>query len=386
MVDRMISVQSRRRRPLFLAGAAVFVLLLGQAPLTASAQNISDILNRLGRLERDIADLNINLAGKGPLPETGALKKLLGQTAQAPGGGPAVAQMEIRLSQMEGELRAATGRSEEVSHQLDLINERLNKLVSDLDYRLGPLEQAAARVAQGQAGQNQALQNQGVPGQTVPGQTVPGQMVPGQQAAGQPQPAPGTLGTITQKDLNQIQAVAQGLPPGQAGAQALAPLALQPPAPGQPQAGAPGQAGQQTAAVPPAGKLLPEGTPRDRYKFAYGLLTKKQYGQAGAAFKEFLESHPDNPLSGNARFWLGQTHYFQGEHQAAAKLFLEGYQANPTGPKAPDSLLKLGMSLARMGSKPDACAVFKQLATDFPDMSGRLRGTMGSEIKAQGCR
>ena len=44
-------------------------------------------------------------------------------------------------------------------------------------------------------------------------------------------------------------------------------------------------------------------------------------------------------------------------YQNAAFAFAEGYQYPKNG-KAPDSLLKLGMSLSRMGKRKEACTAF----------------------------
>ena len=56
-------------------------------------------------------------------------------------------------------------------------------------------------------------------------------------------------------------------------------------------------------------------------------------------------------LAGNAQYWLGETHYVRRDYKAAATAFLNGYTTFENSPKAPDSLLKLGMTLVVMGEK-----------------------------------
>ena len=43
------------------------------------------------------------------------------------------------------------------------------------------------------------------------------------------------------------------------------------------------------------------------------------------------------------------------------------------GAKAPDNLLKLGMSFARLGDDAEACAAFDQLAESFPDATQPIK-------------
>jgi len=49
----------------------------------------------------------------------------------------------------------------------------------------------------------------------------------------------------------------------------------------------------------------------------------------------------------------------------AAQSFFEAYQKFPSGAKAPDSLLKLGMSMANMDKATKACTTFGKLRREF---------------------
>jgi TolA-binding protein len=69
----------------------------------------------------------------------------------------------------------------------------------------------------------------------------------------------------------------------------------------------------------------------------------------------------------------------------AAEVFLEGYQADPKGSKAPDSLLKLGMSLSGLDKKREACAAFDKVAKDFPGASAGIRNTIAREKQKNSC-
>lgn len=142
---------------------------------------------------------------------------------------------------------------------------------------------------------------------------------------------------------------------------------------------APAARTQTAAVVPepvietePTGGVLPDGTPEERYAFARALLTRLNYDAAQAAFAEFLAEHGDHALAGNAQYWLGETYYVRRNYSEAASAFIEGYQKFPEGSKAPDNLLKLGMSLAALEQKSDACATFAELLSRFEDADDNL--------------
>ncbi len=131
--------------------------------------------------------------------------------------------------------------------------------------------------------------------------------------------------------------------------------------------------------------VLPQGTPKEQYNYAFGLLRQANYDKAELALQEFVKLHPKEDLVGNARYWLGETFYVRAAYVQAAEVFLEGYQADPKGPKAPDSLLKLGMSLAGLDKKREACAAFDKLTKDFPKVSAGIRNTVKREKQKSSC-
>ena len=83
---------------------------------------------------------------------------------------------------------------------------------------------------------------------------------------------------------------------------------------------------------------------------------------------------------------LGTPITYAGNSRRAAKTFLQGYKADPNGAKAPDDLLKLGMSLARLEKKKDACVTFTKLKKDFPDAPDRIKKAAARERQRTGCK
>ena len=140
-----------------------------------------------------------------------------------------------------------------------------------------------------------------------------------------------------------------------------------------------------------AGSTLPAATAapvastaKQKYDQAYSLVSNANYVEAEIGFLEFLEQYPQDELSGNAQYWLGQTYYARGNYADATRTFLEGMSKYPESSKAPAYLLKVGMSLNLLGEKTEACEVFRELGARFPNSteSTRLRPT---EERKAGC-
>jgi tol-pal system protein YbgF len=149
--------------------------------------------------------------------------------------------------------------------------------------------------------------------------------------------------------------------------------------------------------VPPAGESFdgnevetvslgaqPAETPDVLYERSYESLLRRQFADAETGFRSFLQRHGDHSLAGNAQYWLGETYYVQGDYRQAAQSFLKGYKEFPKSRKAADSLLKLGLSLNRLGQKEQACAAFLQVGGQFPK-AAETRKRAQSEAKRAGC-
>lgn len=291
-----------------LPAIALLLALQGQP---AAAQDVDQLNDRLQSLQGDYADLRLQLAQSGGLTP-----------AQ-------VSSFETRLSTFEQELRKLTGMVEQVTYQQNQLSQRLDRMQADMEYRLSALEG---------------------------GQPPAGGPAPAPAPAPAPSPAPsqsGSSGASPQDDVQPLGTVPQDqLSLMQ---QQNAPTPITP---------APSTGGGQAQS---AGVSLPSGTPKEQYDYAFGLLRKADYAGAETALTEFIKTNPNDPLAANARYWLGETYYVRGQYQQAASAFGISYQEHPNGPKAVDSLLKLGLSLSQAGNKGDACAVFQELETRFPN-------------------
>jgi len=309
-------------------------------------------------------------------------------------GDPVTARLEVRLNELEQVLATLTGRIEELTFQNHSLQNRLDKLIADVDYRLRALEQGQR--PPGEAGAGAA------PAPLAPAAMAPqagfGQVPPmtQDQAAAAPVPAPGTVQTPSGRTSMTMPAAgvqpSAGVPPasgqpGVLGTMSAAELAAaQRQQAAMPAAPAPAPAA--AAAAPPAAATnvaLPAGSARDQYEYAYSLLRQRNYEGAEKAFRQFVDRHRSDELSGNALYWLGETHYVRRQFEPAAIAFLDGYKNFPKGSKAPDNLLKLGMSLAALNRQKEACTTLSKLNAEFPDAPQNLKAVADNERRKLAC-
>lgn len=129
--------------------------------------------------------------------------------------------------------------------------------------------------------------------------------------------------------------------------------------------------------------LEPEA-PEALYERSNESLLRRQFGDAEAGFSTFLSKYPDHSLAGSAQYWLGETFYAQSDFKRAAQTFLQGYKKYPKGRRAPDSLLKLGISLNRLGQAQQACAAYAAVSAEYPK-AVEARKRAQAEAKRAGC-
>jgi tol-pal system protein YbgF len=277
---------------------------------------------------------------------------------------------EIRIQQMEDQMRQLNGRIEEMSYQLLQMQETIRKQQEDNEFRFQQLEKTGGASGGGGAktpvkkseadvappasggGDDIAKVIQAPQG----AETAPSTDVPANDGLGQP---PRELGSI-QFDQN-------GNPVGNSmnenATVGSAPL---------PDAAGP----QQTASL---------GSEGDQYRAAYGHVLSGDYGTAEQEFTQYISRYPNSARAADANFWLGEALYSQGKFNEAAKTFLNAHQKYGTSEKAPEMLLKLGMSLAALDNTDTACATLREVTKRYPKASRAVINKVASEQKRLAC-
>lgn len=301
-----------------LLAFGAFVVL----PATAQAQS-RDVTSRLNRLENEIQTLN-RAVYRGEKPSSPVLS-----------GDPAAnAAAEVRIQQLEMELRDIRGKIEEQSYQIRQLTEKLDRAVGDLEVRMSDLE--GGRSTGGAANSTSSY----VAGGAKFTPPISGKVKTQRIGNGQ------------SDDFTWSSNAANTAP----------------------------AAGNQLGTISSGGDAAAAA-----YENAFSLLKNSNYEAAGKGFDAFINQNPNHALVGNAKYWLGETYYVRGDYSTAARIFAEGYQKFPKGTKAADNLLKLGMSLAATGSKADACIAFSQLKKDFSAGAGSVLRRADQEMSRIGC-
>lgn len=375
---------------------AVFSTLVVSAiePVWAQSSDLQILLNRIERLERDIRTLNRQVARGVSAEEakaadaempTSPVQPVDPQELKAAGGEGALARVTVRMNDMEYELRQTTGMVEDLTFQINQLNQRVDSLITGMNYRLGRLEGTAPDLGQGGflssptqpafGAEPRVSTAPTVSSVTTVGELAPvtqngtvskdGTFVPDKDAPVR------SLGQVSKTAVDQFNEEQPAESSQTAAQTALAPVAKPAPAP---------------APAPQKTGVLPEGSPKERYQFAFGLMRQARYNEAETALKEFIAAHSDDALAGNARYWLAETFYVRKSFMDAAQTFFEAYQGAPDGTKAPDSLLKLGMSLSNLEKTEEACATFGKLRKEFKDLKPTIQKNLDREVKRLKCK
>lgn len=273
---------------------------------------------------------------------------------------------QYRIGQLEEQIRQLTGRIEELNFRLLQMQEQIRQTNEDNEFRFQALEGGApvggassgdrteaAPQTQSQAGTGAADASGGgnLPGTPPPvSPSTTGSTAPGADTA----PPEQTLGTITFDSQGNLEQTVDSSTPGA------------------------NAAGSDMAA-------LNLDDPDVLYQDAYRRLMAGDYAVAEAAFRDYIDIHPDGAHVADANFWLGESQYSQGNFNDAARTFLNAHQTYPESEKAPEMLLKLGMSLAALENRDTACATYREVLSRYPDVSAGVREKVEREQRNASC-
>jgi len=277
----------------------------------------------LGRLE----SIENRLSALASVPG-GAFQGDSMSSGESAAGGSAIADLRVRLTQIEEVMRSLNGKLDDVSFRLTKFSERFEQVSADSEFRFQQLELAAAG-AGSKAQQNTSSETQ-------------------------------VLGTMPVSKPESVELLAKAETVTLIGETAPDTPLITPQA-----SRSSGNARNQASGQ--GGSDSTSGSPKEIYDLALKKLQMGAYQEAQGELQNFLDLYPRDRLAGNAQYWLGETFYVQRDYKNATAAFLAGYTNYGDSVKAPDSLLKLGMTLIVMGEKKTGCDAFAELSARFPD-------------------
>ena len=220
----------------------------------------------------------------------------------------------LKLNEIEDQFRELTNKFEEVNFKLDKLSTRVTKIQSDSQLRFSDLENETT----GPVKEKRVA---------LPGSSKPQDFgaSPGYQTSNLPK----------EQSLNSVESA-------------------------------------QTVITEEAEKkdsLLPDKPAEEQYEFAVSFMKIGDYETAEFALREFIDKNKDHDLAGSAQYWYGETFRIRQLYSDAATAYLDGYQNYPKSKKAPDNLLKLGITMVQLGEKDQGCKMISGLKKEYPKAS-----------------
>jgi tol-pal system protein YbgF len=292
--------------------------------------------------------------------------------ADIPGGAPGdpndAAGLVVRINRLEEELRQAYGRIEELQNAERQLEAQLQKFRQDVEFRFGDRSGAAppeSDVAEAPLAPDQP----GVPPRPRRSDAFDPDADP--NAPGAPRP----LGTTP--------------PSAPLVRESSAPVARQQPAPG-----APLELGKGPSAAPPPSASGPTivGTgvamldqPHEQFNAALQAFQAGQYPEAETGFKAFLAANPAHRLTPDAVFYIGETYLQRSRPREAAEQFLKVTTDYSKSSRAPESMVRLGQTLAALGNSDQACATLTEFGKRYPAASSSVKKLAEHESAKDHC-
>lgn len=115
------------------------------------------------------------------------------------------------------------------------------------------------------------------------------------------------------------------------------------------------------------------------YQHAFTALRNGDFAAASRLFNAFISKYPNNDLTPNAYYWLGESYYGTQNYQVAEQTFQNLLRRFPNDAKAPGALLKVGYCQYELKQWDKARATLNQVRQQYPDSQearlaeGRLR-------------
>ena len=237
----------------------------------------------------------------------------------------------LKLNEIEDQFRELTNKFEEVNFKLDKLSSRVTKIQSDTQLRFSDLEKDSVSTKKN----DQA---------SLPGTSKPQDFGanPGYQTTNLP----------AEQTINSVESAQTVITE---------------------------QAEQKES-------LLPDKPALEQYEFAVSFMKIGDYETAEFALKEFIEKNKDHDLAGSAQYWYGETFRIRQLYSDAATAYLDGYQNYPKSKKAPDNLLKLGITMVQLGEKDQGCKMISGLKKEYPKASKSVLQKAQYEQKKFKCK
>jgi tol-pal system protein YbgF len=267
--------------------------------------------------------------------------------------------LALRIGRLEEALRRATGEIEDLQNQNRKLADDFKRLREDVEYRLS-----------GKTG------------------------APPAAASAAPEPTrPARKGDAFDPDANPN---APGAPKQMGTTAPSAPLILSSHAPDAPRDSTalkplptPSPERQAKTGGDEAPTFVPSGVPfsdsKEQYRSALAAYKAGQYADAEALFKAYIQANKGAANIPDALYYIGETYMQRARPREAAEQYLKVSTDYPKSARAPESIVRLGLALAKLGNTEQACAAFAEVGKRYPSAPAAVRRSADREIQAHRC-
>tara|TARA_A100001011_G_scaffold399800_1_gene510286 strand:+ start:583 stop:1545 length:963 start_codon:yes stop_codon:yes gene_type:complete len=290
----------------------VCITVLSNSTLKAEEEEIAlqAVADQIQVLVKDLKTLEKAVYQKSDISNTSSMLKTDGLNEDI------LTKHLLKLNEIEDQFRELTNKFEEVNFKLDKLSSRVSKIQSDTQLRFSDLENSEGET------KFKAKTKTSLPGTSKPNDFGAN---PGYSTSNLPE----------KQEINSVESAKTVI----------------------------------TEEPEKKESLLPNKPPNEQYEFAVSFMKIGDYETAEFALKEFIEKNKDNDLAGNAQYWYGETFRIRQLYSDAATAYLDGYQNYPKSKKAPDNLLKLGITMVQLGEKDQGCKMILGVEKEYPKAS-----------------
>jgi tol-pal system protein YbgF len=293
------------------------------------------------------------------------------------------AQLLVRIQQLEEQLRLQNGQIEGLTFQLTQLQEILNRMQEDNEFRFQALEGGAGPKPEAATQPGGATQPEALP-QDPNAAPVDPNAVP-VDANGVP------LTDVPEQGVQPLPGEAEFDPTFDDGTGAVAP------------ADPVGESADPLVGTGAGGGVdLATGQPMDlsfdpaaansgnpdadaQFAAGYDAFSKGDYAFAEDQFSQYLELYPESEQAADAANLLGDVLIRRAAYDEAAEVLLNAFQKAPDSPQAPELLLKLGMSLSGAGERETACRTFAEIDKRYATLEPAFVTRLGEEKSRAEC-
>lgn len=283
-----------------------------------------------------------------------------------------------RVNQLQEQVRELSGKLEELNFQILQMQEQMRKQQEDNEYRFQELE----KNKQSNAGSTSSRKAASFVPSTQKDMTA---------ASKDAAPASGNLTNTGSADSAAIGSNANhgqqgsGVPPRQLGTIRMdangnvigETMDVQP----EPVPQEAAHYGQEKSTI-----VIPDiDNPNALYDAAYQNILSGDYKAAEAGFRAHIDRYPADPMTADARYWLGEALLAQKRLSEAASVFIDTQRDYPDSKRGAENMLKLGITLQAMGNHQVACATFAQIGSRYPNSAPAVLASIEKAKAASGC-